>query len=148
MNETDEFARDWLRSSVSSPGMPKTYLTPSASRHSTKRSEARRLATSLFPLPSDSPFPPMPSLLERTTATPTSCPRSGTGMRRVASAMAAALLAVLCCAPVAGAASRLVITGHGFGHGIGMSQYGALGFAQHGVGYRDILAHYYEDTSL
>jgi stage II sporulation protein D len=72
-------------------------------------------------------------------------------MRRIAaSATAAAALlgAALALAPAAPAASRLVIKGHGFGHGIGMSQYGALGFAQHGSSYRDILAHYYEQTSL
>jgi stage II sporulation protein D len=48
----------------------------------------------------------------------------------------------------AGAASTLVIQGRGFGHGVGMSQYGALGYAQHGVSYRDILAHYYTGTQL
>src|SRR5919204_6382520 len=42
MKATDELASDSLRSSVSSPGIPKTYLTPSASRHSTKTSEALR----------------------------------------------------------------------------------------------------------
>lgn len=51
-------------------------------------------------------------------------------------------------APGAGAASTLVIKGRGFGHGVGMSQYGALGYAQHGVSYRDILAHYYTGTQL
>src|SRR5215213_2141402 len=42
MNSIDERASDSLRSSVSSPGMPKTCLTPSASRHSTKTSDALR----------------------------------------------------------------------------------------------------------
>jgi stage II sporulation protein D len=41
-----------------------------------------------------------------------------------------------------------VVTGHGFGHGIGLSQYGAYGYAKHGKGYRFILAHYYEGTKL
>ncbi len=40
------------------------------------------------------------------------------------------------------------IRGGGFGHGIGMSQYGAMGFAQHGWNYQGILAHYYQGTSL
>ena len=40
--ETLERSSDSLRSSVSSPGMPNTYLTPSASRHSTNRSDALR----------------------------------------------------------------------------------------------------------
>ena len=40
------------------------------------------------------------------------------------------------------------IRGGGFGHGIGMSQYGSYGYALHGKDYRWILAHYYTDTSL
>ncbi len=44
--------------------------------------------------------------------------------------------------------TRFVITGHGYGHGIGMSQYGALGYAQHGFTYAQILAHYYPGTAL
>lgn len=36
----------------------------------------------------------------------------------------------------------------GHGHGVGMSQYGAQLFAQQGLGYRDILAHYYPGTEL
>ena len=41
-----------------------------------------------------------------------------------------------------------VVSGHGWGHGIGMSQYGAYGYAQHGWDYRRILAHYYPGTTL
>ena len=41
-----------------------------------------------------------------------------------------------------------VVTGHGWGHGIGMGQYGAYGYAQHGWDYRRILAHYYPGTVL
>jgi SpoIID/LytB domain protein len=40
------------------------------------------------------------------------------------------------------------VTGHGWGHGVGMSQYGALGFALRGTPYRRILAHYYRGTAL
>src|SRR2546423_5214881 len=40
------------------------------------------------------------------------------------------------------------LSGHGWGHGVGMSQYGALGYAQHGFGYARILAHYYPGTAL
>ena len=40
------------------------------------------------------------------------------------------------------------IVGRGFGHGVGMSQWGALGMARQGFDYRQILAHYYQNTSL
>jgi stage II sporulation protein D len=40
------------------------------------------------------------------------------------------------------------ISGHGWGHGVGMSQWGAYGFAQRGVTYARILAHYYPGTQL
>lgn len=36
----------------------------------------------------------------------------------------------------------------GYGHGVGMSQYGANAMAKDGSGYREILAHYYPDTTL
>jgi stage II sporulation protein D len=45
-------------------------------------------------------------------------------------------------------ASTLVITGAGEGHGVGMSQYGALGLARHGWTYQQILAHYYTGTTI
>jgi len=51
-------------------------------------------------------------------------------------------------APVADAATKNMIRGRGWGHGIGMSQYGAYGLAQHGQDYRQILAHYYTGTEL
>src|SRR5215813_10656791 len=41
-----------------------------------------------------------------------------------------------------------VIRGHGFGHGVGMSQYGAYGYALHGYGYQAILGHYYPGTTI
>jgi stage II sporulation protein D len=56
--------------------------------------------------------------------------------------------AALVGAPAAPAATRLVVKGAGFGHGVGMSQYGAYGYALKGTGYKDILAHYYTGTRL
>ncbi|SHK11764.1 SpoIID/LytB domain-containing protein [Rhodothermus profundi] len=38
--------------------------------------------------------------------------------------------------------------GKGFGHGVGLSQYGALEMARQGYSYRDILAFYYPGTTL
>ena len=46
------------------------------------------------------------------------------------------------------AASTFFIRGGGDGHGIGMSQYGAYGYALHGADYQTILAHYYQGTAL
>jgi SpoIID/LytB domain protein len=46
------------------------------------------------------------------------------------------------------AGQALVIRGVGDGHGVGMSQDGALGYAEHGYGYQAILAHYYTGTAL
>ena len=48
----------------------------------------------------------------------------------------------------AGAAERWSVRGAGWGHGIGMSQWGAYGYAKHGAGYRDIIDHYYRDTKV
>ena len=43
---------------------------------------------------------------------------------------------------------QFVISGHGWGHGVGMSQWGAYGYAQNGWTYDKILAHYYPGTAL
>jgi stage II sporulation protein D len=56
--------------------------------------------------------------------------------------------ALLVPATAAQASVSWVVTGHGFGHGVGMSQYGAYGYAEHGKGYRFILDHYYQGTKL
>ncbi|TMJ96324.1 MAG: SpoIID/LytB domain-containing protein [Actinobacteria bacterium] len=48
----------------------------------------------------------------------------------------------------AAAAPVFFETGHGWGHGIGMSQYGAQGFALHGWTYDQILMHYYAETTI
>ncbi len=43
---------------------------------------------------------------------------------------------------------KLTFTVRGFGHGVGMSQYGANYMAKQGSSYTDILAHYYKGCSL
>ena len=48
----------------------------------------------------------------------------------------------------ADAATRWVVKGGGWGHGLGMSQYGAYGQALDGRGYRKILHHYYRNTQF
>jgi len=43
---------------------------------------------------------------------------------------------------------RLQITGSGWGHGLGLSQWGARGMALQGHDYREILAHYYQGITI
>jgi len=44
--------------------------------------------------------------------------------------------------------SNFVFTTYGYGHGIGMSQWGAMLYAQQGWSYVDILTHYYSGTTV
>jgi stage II sporulation protein D len=62
-------------------------------------------------------------------------------------AAAVASLALLL-VPSTVSAKKWVVKGAGFGHGTGMSQYGAKGFAARGTPYSSILAHYYTRTTL
>ena len=80
---------------------------------------------------------------------------------RVATGVAGVVAALLVVASTSGPATavstdqsywvpvdkQLVVRGHGFGHGHGMSQYGAYGAAQKGLTYRQILDFYYPGTS-
>ncbi len=63
-------------------------------------------------------------------------------------ALGASLLGLAVCAPAAGAWQQLVIEGAGEGHGVGMSQDGALGLSQHGFTDAQIIAHYYPGTAI
>lgn len=66
-----------------------------------------------------------------------------TSTKRIAPiVLAAALLAP------AGSDASWTVKGHGFGHGVGLSQYGAFGFAERGRSYRQIVDHYYVHTRL
>ena len=66
-------------------------------------------------------------------------------MPRIAVAVVALLAALL----PAAARADYVIEGRGFGHGVGMSQYGAYGYAlREGRDFRWILGHYYPGTSV
>lgn len=44
--------------------------------------------------------------------------------------------------------STITFTSKGFGHGVGMSQYGAYGMAEKGYDYKKILSHYYSGTEV
>ena len=63
-------------------------------------------------------------------------------------ASAGSVCSTSCFQAPAGSGALLVFSGHGWGHGVGMSQYGAYGYAQHGSTYDQILAHYYPGTTL
>ena len=51
-------------------------------------------------------------------------------------------------APATLSAPVYVLSGGGYGHGVGLNQYGALGQAKANRSYRDILAFYYPGTEL
>ena len=69
-------------------------------------------------------------------------------LARAAVALTAiASLAGFAAAP-ASAAVSWVVHGRGFGHGVGMSAYGAYGYALHGKSYQFILGHYFTGTTL
>jgi stage II sporulation protein D len=63
-------------------------------------------------------------------------------------AVIAAVVSGLAGVAPAAAATELVVTGKGWGHGVGMSQWGAYGYAQHGWSWKRILAHYYSGTQV
>jgi stage II sporulation protein D len=50
--------------------------------------------------------------------------------------------------PAAVTATTFLVSGRGWGHGVGMSQYGALGYANDGWTYDQILAHFYTGAEL
>ena len=139
-------ASDSFRSSVSSPGMPKTCLTPSASRHSTKTSDALRFATRRS-LPGNRPRRLRQPQHRGLTA----------GSRRLGTLREADAphpphstpdRACSRCPPAPAPRPAGSSRARGWGHGIGMSQYGAYGMAQDGSNYREILAHYYTGTEV
>ena len=60
-----------------------------------------------------------------------------------------AALAIAVLLLVAGAAhAKWVVPGKGFGHGVGLSQYGAYGYAKNGRNYKEIVKHYYRGVRI
>jgi stage II sporulation protein D len=68
----------------------------------------------------------------------------------VSSLLASVLVtgAMAAVAPADHGGTRWSIRGAGWGHGVGMSQHGALGMAEQGRSHRAILAHYYRGTAI
>jgi len=46
------------------------------------------------------------------------------------------------------AGDQLILTGHGWGHGVGMCQWGAKGMAEYGRDYKSILKYYYQGIKI
>jgi stage II sporulation protein D len=68
---------------------------------------------------------------------------------RARTAVLSLLLAAALLAPAtANGAVTWVVKGGGFGHGVGLSAYGAYGFGKHGAGYQQILHHYFRGIQL
>jgi len=44
--------------------------------------------------------------------------------------------------------NKIIIEGRGYGHGVGMCQFGAMGMAKKGKNYKKILKHYYPGTKI
>src|SRR5688500_18082239 len=83
-------------------------------------------------------------MMEDGTATRTRLGCSEVSMRVLV--LAAALIAA---APAAAHAEDLVVDGRGWGHGVGLSQYGAYGFAlREARDHEFILRHFYPGTEL
>jgi SpoIID/LytB domain protein len=110
-------------------------------------------------------MPPTDSTYHRPSASPTRLPaRRGRVRALPASAIAGLVALALAAAPagatgatgatgaagaaLAAAPATLIVEGAGDGHGVGMSQDGALGFARHGASDTAILAHYYTGTTI
>ena len=66
---------------------------------------------------------------------------SGTALRRVLGLRST-------CFTVQYQSGNFSFTTRGYGHGVGLSQWGAKAMAEQGTGYADILAHYYPGTQL
>jgi stage II sporulation protein D len=66
---------------------------------------------------------------------------------RALTTLTLAAVAAALCLP-SGAAGKWVVNGKGYGHGVGMSQYGAYGQAKKGRSYKRILRHYYTGVRI
>jgi stage II sporulation protein D len=70
------------------------------------------------------------------------------GRTAIALSLVACVAAAGLAWPALASGAKWVIKGRGWGHGVGMSQYGAYGLAQHGRSYRKIIDHYYRHTRI
>lgn len=62
--------------------------------------------------------------------------------------LAAFVAAILLLVPASQANATWTVKGGGFGHGVGLSAYGAYGMAKNGWNYKKILRHYFQGTRI
>ena len=92
---------------------------------------------------------PASDAVEPSTAEPAPGPRPSPGFRfRLAPPPPLPPVAGLSGSVQSAAAPTLMAIGHGFGHGVGMSQWGAYGMALRGKSHAEILRHYYQGAEL
>jgi stage II sporulation protein D len=96
--------------------------------------------------PAAHPMLRRPLVLALAAALVTAGPAAGAGSQ--AARLRSSVCTASCYAAPAGSGALFLFSGHGWGHGVGMSQWGAYGFAQHGATYDQILQHYYPGTAL
>lgn len=96
------------------------------------------------------PRSPRPSVMHRcvTAFAPTPDRRGALRLATVIVLLSLVLLAGAVPASARSTQYAFTITGHGWGHGVGMSQWGAYGYAKHGAKYGAILKHYYTGITL
>ena len=85
------------------------------------------------------------SRIDRITA---SVARQGKGRPPLLVAPPPALLSKTLTRRWSGQGLQLLVKGQGYGHGVGMSQWGAHGLAEQGAGFRSILQHYYRGAEV
>ena len=92
---------------------------------------------------------PASDAVEPSTAEPAPGPRPSPGFRfRLPPPPPLPPVAGLSGSVQPAAAPTLMAIGHGFGHGVGMSQWGAYGMALRGKSHAEILRHYYQGAEL
>ncbi len=92
---------------------------------------------------------PASDAVEPSTAEPATGPRPSPGFRfRLSPPPPLPPVAGLSGSVQPAAAPTLMAIGHGFGHGVGMSQWGAYGMALRGKSHAEILRHYYQGAEL
>lgn len=131
-----------------------TVLTPPspASNNTSVSSSSSELPASL---PSSAPLDPaLPSASPTTTSSSSGNYISGTSAAGPSPRFAVSLIGATGRAleqylsGVYGATSSYTFAGTGWGHSVGMSQYGAKGMAEKGFGYQEILHYYFTDIQI